>query len=356
MLNYLIRRLLWMIPTMFGITFLCFLVIRMAPGDPATIKFSGAAATGEGMGQEQGNTEDVEAKFRRQHLLDEPFVKQYFHYMGPFDLSDKGHAWFGGTGESPWGGLLVGDLKVEYHRNNVEIRDELFRRLKVTVPFSLASVLLSYLIALPLGIFSVVKQGTKRDAAATVVVFLLYALPTFWVGMMLQLIFGANFLDWLPVIGLHDKEAESMGRGAYLWDLAKHVILPLVVLTYGTFAYLSRQMRAGMIETIRQDYIRTARAKGLSERVVVLKHALRNSLIPVITLFATILPTLIGGSVIVESIFEIPGMGRYAFEGLLQRDYNIVMATLTFSSLLTLLGILLSDLLYAAVDPRIQYD
>jgi peptide/nickel transport system permease protein len=173
---------------------------------------------------------------------------------------------------------------------------------------------------------------------------------------MLILVFGATGLDWLPVLGLHDKDAATFTRWEYIQDVILHAILPIAVLTYGGLAYLSRQMRGGMLEVVRQDYIRTARAKGLSERVVVFKHALRNSLIPVVTLFAGILPILIGGSVIVETIFTIPGMGLYAFEGLVQRDYNVVMATATASALMTLVGFLISDVTYALVDPRIAYD
>ncbi len=344
-----------MIPTLVGITFVTFAIMRLAPGDPAAVKVAGAIDTGEGLGADQGSIEDAIAKFRATHLLDQPLWRQYLHYVGPFDLSARGTELFGGSGEHPFGGLLVGDLKHEFHRPNVEIRAELWRRLCVTVPFALLSILISYLVALPLGIWSSVRQGTLRNGAATVLVFLLYSIPTFWAGLMLQLVFGANWLGWLPVLGLHDKDAQALGPVEHLWDLARHALLPLACLSYGTFAYLSRQMRAGMLESIRQDYIRTARAKGLPERLVVLKHALRNSLIPVLTLFATVLPTLIGGSVIVETIFDIPGMGRYAFEGLLQRDYNVVMATTTLSAVLTLLGILLSDLTYALVDPRIRH-
>jgi peptide/nickel transport system permease protein len=234
--------------------------------------------------------------------------------------------------------------------------DELWQRMKVTVPLSLVSVLLAYLLALPLGILSAVKQGSLADKATTFVLFLLYSIPTFWAGLMLILAFGATGLEWLPVIGLHDKDAEQLQGWDYAWDLVRHCILPVATLTYGGLAYLSRQMRVGMLETVRQDFIRTARAKGLSEKVVVFRHALRNSLIPVVTVFATILPILIGGSVIVETVFNIPGMGLYAFQGLITRDYNIVMATVTVSSIMTLLGFLLSDVLYAVVDPRISYD
>ena len=264
------------------------------------------------------------------------------------------------TGERPWAGLLAFDLGEEMQRKT-PVGTELWRRLKVTVPLALVSVMLSYLIALPLGIFSVRRQGTKLDGATTIVLFVLFSIPQFWAGLMLILAFGVTGPDWwwwpeLPVIGLFDKDHGLMGFWERIWDVVLHCIMPVATLTYASFAYLSRQMRAGMLDVIRQDYIRTARAKGLSERVVIYKHALRNSVIPVVTLFASILPILVGGSIIVEAVFDIPGMGKYAFEGLLRRDFYIVMATTIFVGLMTQLGILLSDITYSLVDPRIRYD
>jgi peptide/nickel transport system permease protein len=269
----------------------------------------------------------------------------YYYENGGFRVKN--------TGEDKWGGLLLLDLGDEM-QSKESVGAELWLRLQVTVPLSLISVFLSYLIALPLGIFSVRKQGTALDGFLTVVLFVLYSIPTFWAGLMLILAFGATGLDWLPVLGLHDKDAASLGKIAWAWDLFLHSILPIATLTYGSFAYLSRQMRAGMLDVIRQDYIRTARAKGMSERVVIYKHALRNSMIPVITLLASILPILIGGSVIVEKVFNIPGMGMYAFEGLLRRDFNIIMATTLFVGVMTQFGILMSDITYSLVDPRIR--
>lgn len=260
------------------------------------------------------------------------------------------------TGESRFGGLLAGDLGLEMQSKS-SVGEELLKRLKVTVPLSLVSVLLSYLIALPLGIISVRRQGTRVDGGLTVGLFILYSIPTFWAGLMLILAFGKGGLvedGILPILGLHDKDASSFGPIRYGWDVVKHSILPIVTLTYGSLAYLSRQMRAGMLEVIRQDYIRTAKAKGLSDDRVVYKHALRNSMIPVLTLLASILPILIGGSVIVEYIFDIPGMGQYAFQGLLRRDFNIVMATTLFVGVMTQFGILFSDIAYSLVDPRIR--
>ena len=276
------------------------------------------------------------------------------HWFGWY-YTDGGGRRVQNTGENPWGGLLTFELGDEM-QSNLAVSDELWKRLKVTVPLSLAAVLLSYLIALPLGIFSVRRQGTMIDGAATVGLFVLYSIPTFWAGLMLILIFGKTGLDLLPVISLHDKDADSFGPIRYAWDTFLHTILPVATLTYGSLAYLSRQMRSGMLEVIRQDYIRTARAKGLSEHVVIYKHALRNSMIPVLTLLASILPILIGGSIIVEKVFDIPGMGKYAFEGLLRRDFNIIMATTLFVGVMTQIGILLSDITYSLVDPRIRHD
>ncbi len=343
-----------MVPTLFGITFLTFALMQLAPGDPAELLYGAPAATGEG----PAGADAVEAaieRFRRENLLDQPLWRQYLHYVGPFDLGPRGHPLFGGSGEHPWRGLCLGDLSSELLRPNVPIRAELARRLRVTVPLALASVLVAYLVALPLGIASAVRRGGALDLAAAVLVFLLYAVPTFWAGLLLQAVFGATGLGWLPILGLRDPGAAALGPLARALDLVRHAVLPLACLTLGSFAYLSRQVRAGMLDALAQDYVRTARAKGLPERVVVLRHALRNSLLPVVTLFASVLPYLIGGSVIVETIFDLPGMGKYAYDGLLQRDYAIVMATTTLSAVLTLFAVLASDLAYAWLDPRIRY-
>ncbi len=342
-----------MIPTLLGITVLTFCVMQLVPGDPADIHM---AAEGGEATPDMGNIQQGLAQFRREYLLDQPIWRQYLHYLGPFDLSASGHRWFGGTGENSYGGLLLGDLGREFGRPHVQIRDELLRRMKVTVPLAFTALFLSYALALPLGIVSVMRRGGPFDTGAGVLVFLLYSVPAFWAALMLQLIFGAHWLDLLPIVGLADKNAADFGQMERGWDVLKHLILPIVVLTYGGFAYLSRHMRSGLLDVIRENYIRTARAKGLSERTVILKHALRNSLGPLLTLFATILPALIGGSVIVEFIFDLPGVGSYAFDAVSNRDYFIVMGVTTFSAVVTLVCILVTDLAYAWLDPRIRYD
>ncbi|MAE46501.1 MAG: hypothetical protein CMJ86_06355 [Planctomycetes bacterium] len=259
------------------------------------------------------------------------------------------------TGADWWGGLLVGDLRREMQSGR-DVGSELIKRLMVTVPLAFSSILLSYLFALPLGIFSARNHGKRRDGLVTIALFVLFAIPTFWAGLMLILTFGKTGMDLLPVVGLHDKDAADLGPWAYAWDTLMHSILPVLTMTYGSLAYLSRQMRAGMMDTLQQDYIRTARAKGLSETKVIYKHALRNSMIPVLTLLASVLPILIGGSIIIEKVFDVPGMGRYAFDGLLKRDFNIIMATTILVGVMTQVGILLSDITYSLVDPRIRHE
>ncbi len=337
MLAYVVRRLLLMIPTFFGISIMLFCVIRLAPGDPAAVKF-GSSSGADGASMDAGQVDKGLAikKFREKFHLDEPLPVQYGYW-----LSD----------------IVQLDLGTEMFQPSVQIKDEMIRRLKnVTLPLAAISIILAYLIALPLGIYSAVRQGTLLDRITTVLVFILFSVPTFWAGLMLILLFGPTGMDVLPVFGMHSVDVDGMSGGALAWDWIKHMILPVTTMTYGSLAYISRFMRVGMLEVIRQDYVRTARAKGLSEKVVVLKHATRNSLIPVVTLFASILPTLIGGSLIVEAVFGLPGMGRYAYDGLVTRDYNVVMATSTVSAVMTMFGFLLSDITYAVVDPRIAYD
>ncbi|NQV14081.1 ABC transporter permease [bacterium] len=242
-------------------------------------------------------------------------------------------------------------------KDNRPVWDHIKESVPVSLIFTFTSFILAYLIAIPLGIYSATHQYTVGDKITTVILFILYSLPNFWVATMAIVFFGGgDFWDVFPVTGLHSLGAEELSNWAYLKDLAHHVALPLIIWTYGSFSALSRYMRGSMLEVIRQDYIRTARAKGLSERVVTYKHALRNSLIPIITMLANLLPLAISGSIIIESIFSIPGMGQLSFNAVLFRDYPIIMAVTTISAMLTLFGILFSDLLYAIVDPRISFE
>lgn len=235
------------------------------------------------------------------------------------------------------------------------------RALPVSLIVGGLSIVISYLIAIPLGIFSAIKRRTAADRVVTLILFILYSMPSFWVaGLLLLTTTGKPFLSLFPARGLHSDGLEWGAAGvsnfAIMADYLWHLVLPVTVLTYGSLAFISRQMRSAMLETLHQDYIRTARAKGLGWRSVVFKHALRNSLIPVLTISAGLLPELIAGAVITESIFTIPGMGTMTFEAIVNRDYPVINAVLFFSAFLTLLGILLADLSYALADPRITYE
>ena len=348
-LRYVLGRLAWMVPTFLGITLVVFLALHAAPGDPASLRF------GDVENPEAGALEAERlARFRAEHLLDRPLARQYLHFLGPFDLGPDGHRWFGGNGRDPWNGVLALDFGRELSRSATPIAGELARRLKVTVPLAFAAALLTYLVAIPLGALAAVRRGSRFDKATSALLFATYSLPAFWTGLMLILVFGATGLGWLPVIGLADKDAETMTPLARALDVVRHAVLPVATLACGGLAYLARQTRAALIEALGEDFVRAARSKGLSERAVVLAHALPSSLVPVITLFAAIFPALIGGSVIVETIFGIHGMGSYAYEALLQRDYNVVMAVTTLSAAMTMVGILVADLLYVAVDPRMR--
>jgi peptide/nickel transport system permease protein len=235
--------------------------------------------------------------------------------------------------------------------------DKIAERLPITIQLNLISIFLVYIIALPFGVYSSTHVGSFADKILTVGFFFLYSLPSFWVAMLLIMLFGGgDFWDIFPVFGISSIGSESMGPLAWLLDRLWHLVLPIVCLTYGGLAYLSRLTRASMLEVIREDYVRTARAKGLSERVVIFKHAFRNALLPLITLFAFLLPSMFGGSVIIESIFSVPGMGQLGFEAVLSRDYPVIMAITTISAFLTLAGLLISDVLYAALDPRIKLE
>jgi len=201
-----------------------------------------------------------------------------------------------------------------------------------------------------------VRRGTFFDTSTSFVLFLLYSLPSFWLATLLIMGFSSkrNF-DWFDCVGLHAANQSDLSFFAWLRDFGSHLVLPMIALVYGSFASLSRYVRTTMLDTISQDYVRTARAKGLSERVVIYRHALRNAMVTIVTLVASLLPAMIGGSVIIESIFSINGMGLLSFEAILTRDYPVIMATTTMSAFLTLLGVLVSDILYVVVDPRITH-
>lgn len=249
---------------------------------------------------------------------------------------------------------------LDFDRSLVDQRpvmDKIKKALPVTLYLNAIAILIIYGVSIPLGVMAAVKRGSHFDNWTSVALFLLWSIPNFWLATLLIMWFSskANW-DVLPSVGLHSDGHEQLTYLSWLGDWGMHLILPITVMTYNGFASLSRYMRTSMLETISQDFIRTARAKGLAERVVIFRHALRNSLITIITLVGNLLPAMIGGSVIIEYIFSINGMGRLGFDAILARDYPVIMAVTTFGALLTLLGILVSDLLYGFADPRISHE
>ena len=229
-------------------------------------------------------------------------------------------------------------------------------RLPVTITLSLLSALIMYVLSVPIGIFSAVKAGTPTDRSLSLFLFFLYSLPSFFVGtILLRLTTVGDPWSWFPTSGFTSSEATKLNTWDRFTDVLWHIALPLVTLTYGGLAALSRYARTGMLDVLRADYVRTARAKGLSEGDVVLRHAARNGMMPIVTLIGGILPGLVGGAVLVEFIFNLKGMGLLTIEAIQNRDYNVIVAETLIVAVLTQFGILLSDVLYAVVDPRIQY-
>lgn len=255
-----------------------------------------------------------------------------------------------------WGKLLTFDFGVS-HLDKQPVFAKVLSRLKYSLTLALPSLMLAYLISVVLGIFSAIKRNTWADKTITVILFMLYSLPTFFVGTLLLMFFseGSDYWHWFPTGGWQSENAERLTLLKQIGDVLWHLVLPLTCMTYGSLAVLSRYARTGLLEVINADYIRTARAKGVPEFWVIVKHMVRNGMIPVITLLGTVLPILIGGSVIIEVIFNIPGMGQMTYQAILTRDYNTIMAVQLISAVLVMLGILLSDILLALVDPRISF-
>ncbi len=251
--------------------------------------------------------------------------------------------------------MLVLDLGNSYH-DNMKVTTKIKQAMPWTFFMGLISFVLAYLVAIPIGVYSVRHRNSTQDKTITILLFLLYSVPSFVMAMLLiTLVCNPEYIYLFPTSGVASDGAENWSLFAQFKDYAWHLTLPILVYSYGGIAFLSRQMRSGMIENISMDYIRTARAKGLPEKVVIWKHAFRNSILPIVTHFASLLPRLVSGAIITETIFSIPGMGRLTFIASLQVDHPTIMALFTLSAILTMLGILLADILYVIVDPRISY-
>lgn len=237
------------------------------------------------------------------------------------------------------------------------VQQTIMSKLPYTITLGLISILLAYLISVPLGIWSAYNQNSRKDQFVTVLLFMLYSLPSFFTAVLLIQFFAVGRpFDLFPAGGFIGEAARNSATLNQFGSVAWHLVLPVVCLTYGSLAALSRYARTGILDVIRADYIRTARAKGLSESMVILKHAVRNGLIPILTLAGSILPFVVSGSLVIEYIFNIPGIGLYLYESIFMYDYNAIMGCLLISTVMTLVGLLISDISYAVVDPRITFD
>ena len=266
--------------------------------------------------------------------------------------------WFGESQTGQLKGVLRGDFGISYI-DSQPVSDKIWKKFKVSFVFIFFSILFAYIVSIPIGIYSAYKKNSKFDRISSIILFVLYSMHSFFIGTLLLYTFAnPDVLVWFPESGFEDPaiNREDWGLIQKIIHHWPYMVLPLIAYTYGSFAFLSRIMRVGMIDVMGQDFVRTARAKGLNEKTVVLKHALRNSLLPIITVFANIFPVAIGGSVIIEVIFSLPGMGFETFSAILNYDYPMIVAIFTISGFLTVIGYLIADILYAVVDPRISYN
>jgi peptide/nickel transport system permease protein len=311
-----------MIPVLFGITLISFAVMKAAPGDPVSL----VTDLNPNM-----NAETIK-RIRAHYGLDDPVYVQYWKWLR---------------------NMLMLDFGTSFAADNRPVLDKIKERIPITLLINILAMFFETIVAIPLGVMSAVKQGTFFDKAATVFVFLGFAMPTFWLALLLMILFGVK-LEWLPISGFRSLDYSNLSLFGQVSDIARHLVLPIFVSAFGGLAGMSRYMRSNMLEVIRQDYITTARAKGLDERKVIFKHALRNALLPVITLLGLSVPGLIGGSVIFETIFAIPGMGQLFYQAVMMRDYPTVMGILVIGAVLALLGNFLADLMYSVAVPRFR--
>jgi len=324
MIHYITRRLLFLIPTLFGITVVTFIVVNLAPGDPVEVINRG-----------QMDTRISPAAYHKMlHLygLDEPVHVRYFTWVKRLATLDFGESFLD-------------------HR---PVTEKIMERVPATLVLNIASLLIALVLAVPLGLYAAFRQNSHFDKVGGTALYLMYSLPEFWVALLLIMLFGVK-LKLLPFHGIESMDARDLGFFGYWWDRTLHMVLPTFCLTYNSLAFLSRFVRSSSLEVIRQDYIRTARAKGLGEARIVYVHVFRNTLIPVLTLMGLLLPTLLSGSIILESIFSWPGVGNLFFNSVLARDYPVVMGLSTLTAVMVLFSTLIADVLYAWADPRVIY-
>jgi peptide/nickel transport system permease protein len=305
------------------ITFVVYGLVRNMPGTPLTL------AHAESDPSKKISKVDLE-RLNKIYGLDKHWTQAYFIWIGNVARLDFGHS----------------------ISRKVPVATLIRERVPATLLLSVTSLTLAYLLSIPLGLRATVRSGTLEERSVSTVLYMLYSLPAFVAALFLQILIAVK-LGWLPLMGIVSDDYEGMSTLGKTWDLCLHAFMPVLCFTYGSLAFESRFIKANMEEVIRQDYIRTAKAKGVHPTNIVLHHAFRNTLIPLVTMLGLTLPGLLGGAILLEQIFQWPGMGRLFFEALTGRDYPTVMGLVLMFSFLTLLGQLLADVLYAVVDPRV---
>ena len=328
------------IPTLFGVTLVCFAIINLAPGSPVEqkirqLKFGGMGEAGGGGGDtENAITEEVIMALKQQYGFDKPIHVRYFIWLKNLISLDFGESF---SYEEP-------------------VLDVIISKFPVSMQFGIISFFLTYMICIPLGVFKAVKHGTPFDFGSSFILFIMYSIPGFMLAVLLIVFFaGGNFFDWFPIGGLYSDNYEEMGLIEKIKDRIHHAFMPLICYMIGSFTMLTMLMKNSILNEIKKDYIRTARAKGLEERRVHLKHALRNALIPITTGIGEFLTIFFAGSFLIETVFQLDGMGLLGFQSVLERDYNVIMGLIFIQSALMLLGNIISDIAYTCVDPRIDF-
>lgn len=315
------KRLAGLVPLLVGISFVSFFVVKLAPGSPV----DAASALNPKMSLE------AKEKLTKLYELDKPLPVQYLRWAGRIACFDLGRSFTDGE----------------------KVTTKILQAIPVTLLLNGLTLFVVFTLGIPIGIYGALKRGRWGDRISGTLLFAGYSVPTFWLALLLMTLFGVQ-MRWLPVSGLHSIFFEEMSVFEKTIDLAKHLVLPVFVASITGLAAISRYMRQAMIEILDQNYIRTARAKGLPERLVIYRHAFRNAVLPIVTLLGLSVPGLLGGSVIFETVFSIPGMGRLFYNSVFSRDYPVIMGILVLGAVLTLLGNLLADLAYALADPRIR--
>ncbi|MDH5477698.1 MAG: ABC transporter permease [Nitrospinota bacterium] len=321
---YILRRLIMVIPMMFGITIISFAIIHLAPGSPT-----------QAMTDLNPNVSPESiVKLRQLYNLDDPLHVQYWLWLKK---------------------VLVLDFGDSFSQDARPVLDKILERLPITLLISVLSLIIVFTLSIPIGVLSATHQYSFFDRVASLFVFFGFSMPTFWFALLLMILFGV-WLDWLPISGVVSMNHAQLSEFGKIKDYAMHLFLPVTMSGLTSLAGMSRFTRQSMLEVIRQDYVICARAKGLPERKVIYKHAMKNATLPIITLTALSIPGLIGGSVIFETIYSIPGTGQLFYQAVMGRDYPLVMGELVLMAFLTLIANLLADVSYAMVDPRIHYD